>query len=150
MAATTPSSSKSTQRVTAGWTAEESAKMDKYLRKEAAGDVVPPEKWERSFPRHSKSSIKAKRRHRIADFQKAGISIHPSKSSGKESSSSQVQRNLFNSVLSGLAGPSSSSSSSSSEGLIKDFIRFLLIFFIKIFKVAPLCFWNLRSLKLQL
>lgn len=111
--AATPSSSRATQRATAGWSAEECLKLDKYLRKEAAGDIIPPEKWESGFSRHSRSSIKAKRRHRLAEMQKANLlpSTFP-KGSEKSKTTTQAQRELFNTIFSGLQGPSSFSSSS--------------------------------------
>ena len=114
--ASTPSSSKATQRATANWTTAECAKMDKYLIKEAAGSVVPDAKWENGLRRHSLSSIKAKRRHRVKELIKAGVidelewkhrSTLPSSSSSSSSSSSkrisgsQAQRELFNTVFSG-------------------------------------------------
>ena len=110
--AATPSVSRGTQRSTQGWSSEECAKMDKYLRKEAAGDVIPPEKWERAFPRHSVSGISAKRRHQMLELQKGGLQFpSPPKtpSKAKDKATTQVQRNLFNTVMSGLQGNPSSS-----------------------------------------
>ncbi len=76
--AATPSVSRGTQRSTQGWSSEECAKMDKYLRKEAAGDVIPPEKWERAFPRHSVSGISAKRN--LFNTVMSGLQGNPSSS----------------------------------------------------------------------
>jgi len=101
------STPRSSKRPTSGWTAEETAKVDKYLLKEAAGTPVPNEKWESSLRRHSLCSIKAKRRHRATELKKSGILpmgfLSPEgKSSSNEKSSSKAQRELFNTVFSGL------------------------------------------------
>lgn len=120
----TPSSSHSAQRVTAGWTAEENAKMDKYLLKQAAGHEISNEKWESAFRRHSFASTSAKKRHRLVELQKMGkissSATLPSTSKSskkKDKTATQVNRDLFNAVFSGLgSAPSSSSSSSMNDG----------------------------------
>jgi hypothetical protein len=83
--------------------------VDKYLLKEAAGTPVSNEKWESSLRRHSLCSIKAKRRHRAADLKKSGVlpvgfalSPEGKSSSSKVKSSKKAQRELFNTVFSGL------------------------------------------------
>ena len=67
----TPTASKATRR--SEWTIEERNKLDKYLVKEESGATISNEKWENSFQRHSMSSIKAKRRHRIQELIKQGL-----------------------------------------------------------------------------
>ena len=137
MSTSTPSSSGATQRPPAGWTVDETNKMDKYIIKEAAGVVISPEKWENAFRRHSVASTKAKRRHRMSELQKSGklpppppppLSLPTSKASSKkkERTPTQVNRDLFNAVFSGLGGASSSSSKPSEQSYGKFFLSLMI------------------------
>lgn len=104
--AISPSASKATRTPTAGWTPEEVSKMNKYLIKEASGDVISQGKWENAFRRHSMGSISAKKRYQLEQLQKAGTLTAPSpKSSSKEKSSTRQQRDLFNAMFSGSSFP---------------------------------------------
>jgi len=129
-----------TQRPLAGWTSEEIAKLDKYLMKEAAGDKISDEKWGNSLRRHSISSIKAKRRYRLKELQKAGVNCTSSSSSSSstppksiekqgEKTSAKAQRELFNTIFTQLNPPSSSQVSQQlNTGKIKVFFLNLKVY----------------------
>ena len=94
----TPTASKATRR--SEWTIEERNKLDKYLVKEESGATISNEKWENSFQRHSMSSIKAKRRHRIQELIKQGLLSGKGEKKeigeSKRKKSAQANQELFN------------------------------------------------------
>lgn len=96
-----------------GWSEEETKALDKIILK--SKDFADAQ-WKAKFPERSLSSIKAKRRQRIAALKEEGkISKDQYPISEKiEKSGVKSRRDLFNQIFGGINSTSSSSSSSSS------------------------------------